>query len=910
MTLSLWIGPVQIAAHGTNWTTLISTLAAGTLRGTALIREAGDYELMIYRDAPISAVAVAYSLTLDGAALHPELPPPPLPAEGSPGVDAFTKVFGYDANGNLRLARVGGVVQEFEHDALGRLVADAIVTPQGPSTARTSYGLDDMVSDVHDTGAAVTNFLVDVLGRVTQEISPDRGLVRREFDARGNLRLLTDARGHQLRFDYDGDGELLSVSADGVERLAYEVGGIDPVTGAPVPNGAHRVTAITSPAGLTALRYDGFGRLTSRTLTTDTDASCPTTSGGTTPCVKTDTFAVRYGWGADGVASGKLTSVRYPSGVRVDYGFGANGAIASIGVVPPTADGAGNDVAATIPVVGARGVGPSGELRRWTWGDGSAYERTYLTSGPQLGRLATYPLGAITRSVTFDRRGLITELRHTGAAGATALDRTYAYDERAQLRGVTSAADASGHVRTYRYDYDASGNRTRFDRDGTVLQASDTPGSHRIDATQTLTGGAVSPLAMQLDASGNPTLLGELEATYDAAGRWSQVDSAGGGRVVFAYDQRGDRVKEVGASVPGGRLQRVYDEDGHLLGEYAAGVPLYEVVWLGDLPVAVVRFAAAVSPVAAILAVDYVFVDHLNTPRVIVRANDHALLWRWDGLDAFGSDEPDADPSGLGRYVFNLRFPGQVYSAATGYVDNHNRDYAPALGRYLQADPFGTAGGLNTYAYVGNNPVMSVDPAGLSLFDEVDPLGNAVGAGPFPGVTDAIARGISKVQPFVDDFLPVTRTNDLLTGRRSLDLEDALEVAGAIPAVKLGGKAAAVCKSYVDMSPYAKRLAEKLAGHAANDVEKLLRMLREGNLRSGKGFRALGDGFLELRGANLGRVIVKETADGFDIIATWQTHQGGKGADGATINRLIQEYKDAKVKQAAEEAAKKAQARP
>ncbi|MCA2971663.1 MAG: RHS repeat-associated core domain-containing protein [Acidobacteriaceae bacterium] len=62
---------------------------------------------------------------------------------------------------------------------------------------------------------------------------------------------------------------------------------------------------------------------------------------------------------------------------------------------------------------------------------------------------------------------------------------------------------------------------------------------------------------------------------------------------------------------------------------------------------------------------------------------------------------------------FDLRFPGQVLDRETGLHYNYFRDYDPAIGRYVQSDPIGLAGGVNTYAYVGSNPLSYVDPQGL-----------------------------------------------------------------------------------------------------------------------------------------------------------------------------------------------------
>ena len=115
---------------------------------------------------------------------------------------------------------------------------------------------------------------------------------------------------------------------------------------------------------------------------------------------------------------------------------------------------------------------------------------------------------------------------------------------------------------------------------------------------------------------------------------------------------------------------------------------------------------------APVLTTYYLHPDHLGTVRAITDTSQ-TVVWRWDSAP-FGATLPDEDPDGDGQSLtFNLRFPGQFFDTETGLHYNYFRDYDPSIGRYVQSDPIGLGGGINTYAYVEGNPINKKDPEGL-----------------------------------------------------------------------------------------------------------------------------------------------------------------------------------------------------
>jgi RHS repeat-associated protein len=96
----------------------------------------------------------------------------------------------------------------------------------------------------------------------------------------------------------------------------------------------------------------------------------------------------------------------------------------------------------------------------------------------------------------------------------------------------------------------------------------------------------------------------------------------------------------------------------------------------------------------------------------MITRQDNAIMWRWDS-DPFGSAAPNQNPQSIGTFIYNLRFPGEYYQAETGLNYNYFRDYDPRTGRYIESDPIGLQGGINTYAYAGQNPITSADASDL-----------------------------------------------------------------------------------------------------------------------------------------------------------------------------------------------------
>ena len=191
--------------------------------------------------------------------------------------------------------------------------------------------------------------------------------------------------------------------------------------------------------------------------------------------------------------------------------------------------------------------------------------------------------------------------------------------------------------------------------------------------------------------TGTPTSL-----HYNQAERLASVNVGGKLNAGFAYDGFGRRFSKTS---PTAQSVLQYDPSGRLLEETdGSGSARTDTLYLNGTPI------ADITPASG--ALYFLHTDRLGTPQ-IATTTQKAVAWR-SAYQPFGTN------SGT-RALFtqNLRLPGQYADTETGWYQNGFRDYVPGWGRYLESDPIGLAVGVNTFAYVRQNPLSLTDRLGL-----------------------------------------------------------------------------------------------------------------------------------------------------------------------------------------------------
>ncbi|MEQ4300057.1 RHS repeat-associated core domain-containing protein [Plantactinospora sp. B6F1] len=575
--------------------------------------------------------------------------------------------------------------------------------PSGAYDAtRYTYTRAGQLSSVTDPAGNVWRYGYDLRGRKISTEDPDAGTTSYVYDDDDRLVSTVDGRGQTVAYDYDAAGRKIGAYAGSLDgtRLAswsYDTapGGVGlPASSTRYVNGQAYTTEV--------LGYDQAGR--------------PTGTAVTIPAAENE-LAGRY--------ENRLTynDVGQVATVRMPFVAGRS----SLGGLP--------DETLTF------GYTPLGLSSTLTGLAGYVTAARYTELAEPLEQTSGVAGTRVWQTFSYDpatRRVVRAQLTRETASQASVADRRYDYDPAGNLRSVTDTpAGGVADTQCFRYDhlrrlvaawtptggcaaapsvaalggpapywhdytYDVAGNRLSEVRHAAggdsvasyTYPAAGTAQPHTVRTVNRTGPGGPGTDSYSYDAVGNTTARPGQVLSWDAEGHLASV-TAGNAVTSFVYDADGNRLLR---RDPGGATLYLDGMELRLdsATDAVTGTRSYR---FGGEPVAV-RTPAGLAWVAT---------DLHGTAELAVDATSLAVTVRRHL--PFGESRgaiPAAWPDERG-------FVGGQRDPSVGLTHLGAREYDPAIGRFISADPVTDVEDpqqLQGYAYAENNPTSFSDPDG------------------------------------------------------------------------------------------------------------------------------------------------------------------------------------------------------
>ncbi|QKX18569.1 RHS repeat-associated core domain-containing protein [Microbulbifer sp. YPW1] len=609
----------------------------------------------------------------------------------------YLRKYGYDLGSNLDSDTDAlENTEKYEYDNLSRLVA--IVDPENGEAKKTKFTYDarDNLLQVQDPEGRLTVYTYDKADRLKTETKHDFIGTNKQrvynYDANGNLVEVINPQQEKRRYSYDDANRLNQLqvfahkdNAQPVKVVDYHYNAKAQYTGYTQQPGADTANATADIVhhGET-YTYDALNRLES---------------------VRVD----YYGEGAQAaeIAFSKSYSYSYygnglkktytnPEGITYTYYYNKNNQLAAVHV-------------------------PGEGQLAWTDFHWLAPQTLLLPGGNKI-------------TLSYDDFLRVKQRILEDSAGNDKAQAVYEYDLESNIRKIDTehGAYAFGYDDLYRlteadyplenaandeqFGYDGVGNRTDHARRadegmggeaaGTDFNLSPTQSAYNnhnqlTGSTEEVDGGTEQVLSLAYNDNGHTTQKVQGGVTWDYRynheERLIAVDKNTQTVGQYQYNPYGQRIRKQTDSATyflynEEGMAAEYDVGGNLIKEYhfKPGMPwmtepLFQRVASGE--------------------VYYYQNDHLGTPQRMVDKSG-AVVWE-ARYEAFGEITILIEAVGNA-----LRLPGQYFDAESGFNQNYFRDYDPNIGRYIERDPMGQAGGFNEYWYASAAPAQFADPTG------------------------------------------------------------------------------------------------------------------------------------------------------------------------------------------------------
>lgn len=588
-----------------------------------------------------------------------------------------------------------------------------LASTQYPTFERTfDYGAGSrlkQVTDHYDGRQSSTQLQLNPFGELKEQVDDKQNPEYREYDGLGRLTLITDATGGTTHLTYDVHGNLVQVTDPETRSTWFEYnrnGQVVSEERRPEPGEVNRRIyeydddgslhiEITPNGEKVVYDYNPPGELTNMVLYPDQSTSTPEKvvklsyndlgqlksydDGETSGSYNYDDVGqllnatIDYGPFSKSISytydkAGNISTYTNPEEITYTYAHDANGQIESI----------------EIPGLGLVSFTDYqwNQPRRIQLPGGSVIQRQY----DGLQRMASNTL--------------------LDPAQQSLMNVVYGYDS---VGNITSQSTEHGE---YRYDYDslyrltdaeypaAEDETFSYDGVGNRINYNGAAGWQYNDANQLTENNDTS---YEYDANGHlvqKTENGKITRYfYNSQERLIRVENGSGNVVArYGFDPFGHRLWKM---VDGVKVYFLYNRSG-LVAEYdSSGLLVKEYQYVPKSP-------WMTSPLFQRDSGQIYFYqnNHLGAPSKMISAYGE-MVWSVE-YSVFGGAN-----IGLQKQGNNLRFPGQYHDNEVGTYYNYHRDYDHRLGRYLQSDPIGLEGGINTYSYSQQNPVRYSDNTGL-----------------------------------------------------------------------------------------------------------------------------------------------------------------------------------------------------